>query len=68
MGKIHSVVVANVLELQAIRLLLFGIVERAGVRPLWAEHAHQRLEMELIHEMEKKEKNNDNNKLGEGGL
>jgi len=66
--EMHPAVMANVLELQAIKLTLFGIAARAGARPTWVADVYRRLEIELIHEVEQKEEDNDNTKSGEGGL
>ncbi len=68
---IHSAITANVLELQAIKLVLFGIAARVGVHPSWVRDVCRRLDSELIREIKqvKKEmtKNGDTNS-GEGEL
>ncbi len=64
----HPAMTANVLELQAIKLLLFGIVGRTDVPPTWVKDVFARLEAELIDQIEQKEEDNDDTKSGEGGL
>ena len=63
----HPIVVANVLELQAIRLLLFGIAEREVIPASRVRDIYKNLECELIRES-KKEEDNDDNKSSEGGV
>ena len=65
----HPGITANVLELQAIKLLLFGIADRTEVPQSWVKDVFARLEAELIDQIEQKEsEKNGDTKSSEGGL